>query len=547
MSAPPQTPDQWPDLAAERLGGAVLAANDEFFAPKENLLKAAAPVFVEDRYTDRGKWMDGWETRRRRTPGHDWCVVRLGLPGILHEVVVDTRHFKGNYPESFSLEGLGALPLAEVAPGHDLDDLAGMASAAATEPGTGTAPAAALDPARLAGAALPWIEILPRTRLEGDRENRFPVASPYRFAYLRLNIFPDGGVARLRVHGEAVPEPRQLAGEVDLAAAVLGGRAIASSDGFFGSPQKLLLPGPATHMGDGWETRRRRGPGNDWAIVRLAAPGVLHRVEVDTSHFKGNAPGSCALHGSDGSEARDGCDNREAEGDVAGEGAAWREILPPTALTPDTRHHFAAELRDAGAITHVRLDIFPDGGVARLRLHGEATEAGRLGAGLRWLDSLPPTEATAALLACCGSREWARRMAAERPFGDRARLVEAAERVWRGVTPEDWREALAAHPRIGERPAGGHATEALWAAAEQGGTAGAPGDLLAALSAANRAYEERFGMTYVVCATGKSAEEMLALCRQRLAHDPERELRVAAEEQLRITRLRLDKLLRGEG
>jgi allantoicase len=532
---------EWPDLAAERLGGAALAANDEFFAPKENLLKAAAPVFVEDRYTDRGKWMDGWETRRRRTPGHDWCVVRLGLPGILREVVVDTRHFKGNYPESCSLEGLGALPAGEIA-GTDVantTDRAEIAEMAGTaDLGAGADPAGALDPSRLAGAELPWIEVLPRSPLEGDRENRFSIASPYRFAYLRLNIFPDGGVARLRVHGESVPEPRQLAGEIDLAAAVLGGRATASSDGFFGSPQKLLLPGPATHMGDGWETRRRRGPGNDWAVVRLAVPGVLRRVEVDTSHFKGNAPGSCALFG---------CTMETAAGDVPGEGAAWREILPPTALAPDTRHFFAGELRDAGPLTHVRLDIFPDGGVARLRLHGEATEAGRLAAGLRWLDSLPPAEAEAALLTCCGSREWARRMAGERPFGDRARLGEAAERIWRALAPEDWREALAAHPRIGEPPAGGRGVEKRWAAGEQSGTADAPGDVRAALAAANRAYEERFGMTYVVCATGKSAAEMLALCRNRLANDPETELRIAADEQLEITRLRLDKLLRGKG
>jgi allantoicase len=523
IPTPPSTPAPalWPDLAAERLGGAVLAANDEFFAPKENLLKPGEPVWVEDRYTDRGKWMDGWETRRRRTPGHDWAIVRLGTPGILREVVVNTRHFKGNYPERFSLE-------ATSAPGDS-------------------------SPEELAGGEIAWTEVLPPTPLAGDRENRFPVASPYRFTHLRLNIFPDGGVARLRVHGEIVPDPHRLAGEIDLAAATLGGRATASSDGFFGSPHKLLRPGPATHMGDGWETRRRRGPGHDWAIVRLAVPGRVRHVEVDTTHFKGNAPGSCSL---------EGC---EANGEVPEEGAAWREIRPRTDLVPDTLHLFKEHVQDAGAVTHVRLNIFPDGGVARLRLYGEASEAGRRAAGLRWLDSLPPAEAARELLSCCGSREWARRMEEERPFADPGRLAEAAGSVWRALSPEDWREALAAHPRIGERSAGepsGEATSetknreapapaggqaARWSAAEQSGTAVASGEVLAALAEANREYEERFGMTFIVCASGKSAEEMLALCRERMGNDPGTELRVAAEEQLRIARLRLEKLLRGEG
>jgi allantoicase len=513
-TSPTSTP--YPDLACERLGGVALAANDEFFAPKENLLKAGPPVFVEDRYTDRGKWMDGWETRRRRTPGHDWCVIRLGLPGILREVVVDTRHFKGNYPESCSLEAMSV-----------------------------PAPALA-DSADLLGADLAWIEVLPQAPLRGDRENRFRIEGPHRFTHLRLNIFPDGGVARLRVHGEVVPDPRALSAEVDLAAVALGSRVVGSSDGFFGSPEKLIWPGPATHMGDGWETRRRRGPGNDWAVVRLGVPGRLRRIEVDTSHFKGNAPGSCSL---------EGC---EAGGEVPDERVAWREILPATGLTPDARHLFADEVRDAGAVTHVRLSIFPDGGVARLRLLGEASEAGRLAAGLRWLNALPPAEAARELLACCGSREWARRMAENRPFPDRGRLHEAAESVWRALAPGGWEEALASHPPIGkigkveeigemrEAPDGGQGRAARWSAAEQGAAAGAPAEVLADLAEANLAYEDRFGRTFVVCATGKSAAEMLALCRERLGNDPETELRAAAEEQLRITRLRLEKLLRGE-
>ncbi len=309
------------DLAAERLGGAVLAANDEFFAPKENLLKAGEAVWREGEYTDVGKWMDGWETRRRREPGHDWCIIRLGLPGVLRGVTVDTAHFRGNYPESCSLE------------------------------------ACAVDgypaPAELIAAA--WTEVLPRSPLEGNAKNRFPLAGEIgRVTHLRLNIYPDGGVARLRAYGEAVPDWARLTrhgGELDLAAVENGGFVLSCSDMFFGNRHNLILPGPPLGMHDGWETRRRRGPGHDWAIVKLGARGILHRVEVDTSHYKGNAPGSCWIEGADGD-----LDN-------------WRKILPPTPLRPHTLHRFD-EIAAAGPLTHARLNIHPDGGVARLRLFG---------------------------------------------------------------------------------------------------------------------------------------------------------------------------------
>ena len=162
------------DLAAERLGGRVLAANDEFFAPKENLLKAAAPVWIADKYTDVGKWMDGWETRRRRTPGYDWCIVKLGLPGIVHGIVVDTAHFKGNFPEHCELE----------------------ACAVDGDPGV----------AQLEDAATRWSSLLPKSPLAGDTQNRFAVSRAIASRICALKIYPDGGVARLRVHGEVIPD-----------------------------------------------------------------------------------------------------------------------------------------------------------------------------------------------------------------------------------------------------------------------------------------------------------------------------------------------------
>ncbi len=277
------------DLASSRLGGTVLLANDDFFAPKENLLKPEEPVFLPDRYTDRGKWMDGWESRRRRTPGHDFCVVRLGLRGIFHGVDVDTTHFTGNHPEAASLDATDA---PESTPPEKL--------------GTGDAP---------------WIEILPRSLLRGDTRNLFPVADRRRFSHVRLNIHPDGGVARLRVHGEVAPDWRALSARkegVDLCALENGGLVLASSDSFFGSHQNLLMPGSAAGMKDGWETKRSRRPGFDWAIVRLGTRGIVARAEIDTSHFKGNFPDGASLEACDAP----GAALRGADGRVAGMAAS---------------------------------------------------------------------------------------------------------------------------------------------------------------------------------------------------------------------------------
>jgi allantoicase len=321
------------DLAAERLGGRVLAANDEFFAPKENLLKASTPVWIADKYTDVGKWMDGWETRRRRTPGYDWCILKLGLPGVIHGVVVDTSYFKGNFPEHCELE-------------------------ACTVDG---------DPslAQLEDHATEWNKLLPHSPLSGDSQNLFPIAPSSRVTHVRFKIFPDGGVARLRVHGEVRPDWQALnrtRAEIDLAAVEHGGWVIVSSDMFFGSRNNLILPGRSTGMHDGWETRRRRGPGHDWCVVRLGTPGKVTRIEVDTSYFKGNFPESCSLEVC--TAPRDLVDPNALDA------LPWKEILARTKLGPDSSHVYEKELLDSEEVTHARFHIYPDGGVARLRIFG---------------------------------------------------------------------------------------------------------------------------------------------------------------------------------
>ena len=310
------------DLASARIGGRAVAANDDFFAPKANLVKASAPVFIPGKYTSRGKWMDGWESRRRRTPGHDWCIVALGVRGVVRGVDVDTSFFTGNYPTQCSIDAVDT--------------------------------AKALSPGIYEAAGSPWNTLLGKTALRGNSRNYIAIDDQRPWTHLRLNIFPDGGVARLRVYGDAVVDWARLArGErsLDLTAIQHGGLVLDASDMHYGSPNNMLMPGRAVNMGDGWETKRRRGPGHDWAIVRLGTAGVITKVEIDTNHFKGNYPDRASIEA------------RLADG-------AWMELLPETKLRAHHRHFFAKELRSIGPVSQIRLNIYPDGGVSRLRVYG---------------------------------------------------------------------------------------------------------------------------------------------------------------------------------
>jgi allantoicase len=349
----------WPDLASRLLGGSVVAASDELFAEKENLIKPGPPAFDPAEFGNRGKVYDGWETRRRRGPGHDHAIVRLGVPGIVHGVVVDTSYFRGNYPPQVSVEAAGA-------DGYPApDELARMT----------------------------WQALVERTGARGDAANFYPVDSPSRWTHVRLSIYPDGGVDRFRVHGTPLPDPRFLSGTVDLAAMENGGRVVGCSDAFYASASNLILPGRAASTGEGWENARRRGPGHDHVTVALAAAGALRHVEIDTSRFIGNAPGQVRLLAAD---ARGAGEDRGAPIPDCGplppdRGAplpesAWREALPLTRVQPDTRHRFLVE----GVATHVRLEVIPDGGLARLRVYGEIVPDALAGLRQRWQSALPP-------------------------------------------------------------------------------------------------------------------------------------------------------------
>ena len=326
MTDRPKFIDQFIDLAQPRLGAKVIEASDDFFAPKERLIKAGEPVFIPDKYDEHGKWMDGWESRRKRVEGHDYCIIRM-CPGTIHGVDIDTSFFTGNYPPEASLEVCNC----EMDPGADTQ----------------------------------WYELLPRTSLRGDTHHYIPVDDPGVWTHARLSIYPDGGIARLRLYGVAHYDwSKDGPGEwVDLAAMTRGGRTLLCNDMHYGHMSNLIAPGEGVNMGDGWETRRRREAGNDWVILKLGHPGRIRRVEVDTAFFKGNFPSHCSLQGA--------LIDERGEKEISPKAPYWRELLPRVPLGPDQIQTFEQEVIHTSICSHVCFNIYPDGGVSRLRLFGE--------------------------------------------------------------------------------------------------------------------------------------------------------------------------------
>lgn len=318
---------EWVNLAQPRIGTEVVFATDDFFADKSRLIDPADPIFIADKFDENGKWMDGWESRRKRTPGYDYCILRLGVPGVIKGFDIDTSHFTGNFPPAASID-------------------------------------ACVSTNRIPGDDARWSEIVTKTDLAGDSHRFVAVDDAREFTHLRLNIYPDGGVARLRVFGEIQPDWQQMRSDelLDLLALENGGKALLCNDEHFGTMRNLNAPGRGINMGDGWETARRRAPGNDWVILKLGHPGEIRKIVVDTAHFKGNYPDKVSLRGANLSAP-------ELAG-IAVKSQDWEELLPAAKLSMDAEHVFEHELRDIGPISHVRMDIFPDGGISRLRMFG---------------------------------------------------------------------------------------------------------------------------------------------------------------------------------
>ncbi|GIU91108.1 MAG: hypothetical protein KatS3mg011_0014 [Acidimicrobiia bacterium] len=441
--------------------------------------------------------MDGWETRRRRDPGHDFAILRLGIPGVVRRVEVDTTWFKGNHAPAFGLDGLGA------------------------------------DPSTQLGSLLAarWHTLVDRHDLAADTVNQVEVDDTGRVTFLRLRIHPDGGVARLRVWGRPVPDLRVLKPEgtaVDLASMLVGGEVVEVSDDFFGRADNLLLPGPAEGMSDGWETRRRRGDGHDWVVVRLGVPGRIDRVMVDTSWFRGNAPGWVSI-----------------DATVEDRPDGWFPITGWVPTQPDRVNLIPVGAQPA-PVTHLRLNIRPDGGVARLRVFGEPDPDVVVASQVAYLDALCPEDAETRLRAACASEAWVRSMVQARPFGTVERLWDAVEAAFEAMSPADWEEAFRAHPAIGERRGRQTAEGEAMSEREQAGVAEADEETRRRLAEGQRLYRERFGIPYIVFASGRDAAWILADLKERLrGDDPSAERARAAAEQRKITELRIRRMLEG--
>jgi allantoicase len=361
------------DLASRWLGSSVLAASDESFGDKENLLNPGPTAFEPGHYGNRGEIVDGWETKRRREPGHDWALIRLGTPGVIKSVDVDTSSFTGNYPQFCIVEACGC-------EGYP-------------------------SPAELNDAATEWVAIVHRSPLRGDMHNIFPVSDPRRFTHVRLSAFPDGGIARLRVLGQVVPDPRLVDGRtIDLAGQEYGGAVVLSSDGFYTSAQMLNRPDRARTMGEGWETRRRRDAGHDFVEFRLGFPGEVRQLIIDTAHFKYNASAEIEVYAS------------AEEPPPPEESPEWLPLLPRTRLQPDTRHVFPVTHEQV--VASVRLEAFPDGGLSRVRVIGIIDPGARRTAGYRWFNSLPPDQGVHCLEAAGVTPDVAASVTEQRPLSE---------------------------------------------------------------------------------------------------------------------------------
>ncbi|AOA58084.1 allantoicase [Acinetobacter larvae] len=332
------------NLADVKIGASVLACSDEFFAKAERMLQSDPARFIAGKYDDHGKWMDGWETRRKREAGYDWCIIRLGVPGEVHGFDIDTSFFTGNYPVSASIEG------CYVADDHP--------------------------------AEADWQHLVANSALTADQHHFFQVTAQ-KLSHIRLNIFPDGGIARLRVYGRVILNPQQADAVLDLIALKNGGRIVAYSDAHFGHPSHLLNPDPAQNMGDGWETQRRREPGHDWCIIALGQAGHITEITVDTAHFKGNFPASCSIQAAYVRAAIDA--------QLVPQSLFWSVLLPEQILSMDQLHHYRinsgiesriknhiekrGEILPHQKINYIRLNMYPDGGISRLRLWGTLSDS----------------------------------------------------------------------------------------------------------------------------------------------------------------------------
>ena len=316
------------DLAQSRLGSKVVFKTDDFFASANRIINPLPPVFKEGVFDSHGKWMDGWETRRKRKKGHDYLIVKLGKPGRISKVNIDTSFFDGNQPTQISLE-------------------------------------ACFDVKNIPNTKIKWNTILNRKKTKANSHHLFSIKSKNVYSHVKLNIFPDGGVARLRIYGSIETNKVKFSKKIINLASVLSGASIlACNNEHFGKAENILAPGIGKNMGDGWETRRSRGKNFDWLILKCASQGKISNIQIDTHHFKGNYPDKCSIQAAL-------LNGNHSSKNIANKSKKWKYLLNKVKLYADKKHTFQNKLMKNQKVNYIRINIYPDGGISRVRAYGK--------------------------------------------------------------------------------------------------------------------------------------------------------------------------------
>ena len=314
------------NLAQTRLGTKIVYKTDEFFAPASRILNPTPPVFKEGVFDKHGKWMDGWETRRKRGSGHDYLILKLGKPGRIKKVDIDTSFFNGNQPNKVSLQ-------------------------------------ACISRQNLPNKKTKWTTILNKKKTKPNSHHFFGISNKLVFTHVKLNIFPDGGVARLRIFGELVVS-KLKSKTINLTSVLNGAVPIVCNNEHFGKAENILAPGKGINMGDGWETRRSRGKNFDWLIIRCATAAKVNKIQIDTHHFKGNYPNQCSIQASL-------IKGKPSAKKILAMSKKWKQLLNKVKLKAHKKHNFKNKLIKKNKINYIRINIFPDGGISRIRLLGK--------------------------------------------------------------------------------------------------------------------------------------------------------------------------------
>ena len=316
------------DLAQPRLGSKVIFKTDDFFASANRIINPSPAVFKEGLFDKNGKWMDGWESRRKRTSGHDFLIIKLGKSGSINKVDVDTSHFNGNQPSMISLEGC-------YSKSKNIKDLK-------------------------------WKTLIGKKKTKANSHHIFKSSSKSIFTHIKLNIFPDGGVARLRLYGSISKENNKFGNKtINLASLLNGASVIACNNEHFGKAENILAPGKAKNMGDGWETRRRRDKGFDWLILNPINGKKINKIEISTHHFKGNFPSHCSLQAAF-------VPNKKSSSSIIKNSVKWKFLLNKVNLSANKTHKFKNILMKNDKINFIKINIFPDGGISRFKIFGKS-------------------------------------------------------------------------------------------------------------------------------------------------------------------------------